>query len=402
MTGGLHIIDLREYRQESLPANALTDAVAALIDEKYGAQVAIEPPTFRNQHQWRLTAQGWVGYIPLTPEMAFRLNPKAPLRNLFGMWEYAYRLKSFRFLDDLTAVQSLEEFYEQLANILSRRVLDRARKGFHRSYIPRYDQLPYVRGRIDAYQAARSPWDVHLPCHFEEHTADIDDNRILAYTLWRITRSGVCSERVLPTVRNAYRTLQGVTTFHSFSPDDCVDRRYNRLNQDYHSLHALSRFFLEQSGPTHRAGDRQIMPFLVDMARLFELFVAEWMNVHLPTSWQVQTQEQIYFGRNRNINFRIDLVLRHADAESPYMVLDTKYKAPDKPANSDIHQVVAYAEALGCTEAVLIYPTPLKEPLDDYIGDIRVRTLTFSLDGDLEKAGEAFLQELSVNEGVPS
>jgi 5-methylcytosine-specific restriction enzyme subunit McrC len=396
MIDDLRIIELREYDRINLPENALAEPEAALLYEKYGTQVAIEPPSFHNQHQWSLTSQGWVGYIPLTPALAFRLQPKTPLHNLFGMWEYAYRLKSFRFLDDLAAVQSLEEFYEQLANILSRRVLDRARKGFHRSYIHRYDRLPYVRGRIDAYQAVRSPWDVRLPCHFEEHTADIDDNRILTYTLWRIARSGVCSERVLPIVRNAYRSLQGITTFYPFSANDCVGRPYNRLNQDYHALHALSRFFLEQTGPTHRVGDRQIMPFLVDMAQLFELFVAEWLKAHLPAGWLVQAQEQFCFGQNHNMSFKIDLVLRHVDAERPYMVLDTKYKVPDKPDTSDISQVVAYAEALGCTESVLIYPAHLKDSLDDRIGDIRVRTLTFSLDGDLERAGEVLLQQLGV------
>jgi len=35
-------------------------------------------------------------------------------------------------------------------------------------------------------------------------------------------------------------------------------------------LHALCRFFLENSGPAHSSGGHTCFPFLVDMAQLFE------------------------------------------------------------------------------------------------------------------------------------
>ncbi len=73
-------------------------------------------------------------------------------------------------------------------------------------------------------------------------------------------------------------------------------------------------------------------------------------------------------------------------------MLDTKYKAPDRPANPDIFQVVAYAEVKRCREALLVYPIPV--PFDERLGDIRVRSLTFATAGDLEQAGQAFLAQL--------
>ena len=75
-------------------------------------------------------------------------------------------------------------------------------------------------------------------------------------------------------------------------------------------------------------------------------------------------------------------------------VVDTKYKAPESPSTDDVAQVVAYAEAKGCTEAVLVYPVRLHRPLDASVGDIRVRTLTFPLDGDLDEGGEGLLESL--------
>ena len=397
MNHASRIIELREYQPLELPADALSEKEASLLEQEYPAKIQIDPPSFRNNHRWRLLSQGWVGFIPLTPNLAFHLQPKAPLRTLFGMWEYAYNLKSFRFLDGLTEVETLEEAYEQLANIFAKRVLNRARQGFYRSYVPRQEKLLYLRGRLDTHQVIRRPWDVRLPCQFEEHTADIEDNQILTYTLWRIAQSGICTERVLPLVRRAYRSLQGLTTFQPFSPASCINRRYHRLNQDYQPLHALSRFFLDHSGPTHQSGDRPISPFLVDMARLFEAFVAAWMEAHLPGDWLVQSQEALYFGKEHRQKFQIDLVLRRIGANAPTIVLDTKYKIPDEPATEDISQVVSYAEGLGSTEAVLVYPAPLKYPLDANIGKIHVRTVIFSLDDDLDKAGQAFLSSLGIN-----
>jgi len=52
---------------------------------------------------------------------------------------------------------------------------------------------------------------------------------------------------------------------------------------------------LEHSGSTHHAGDHTMLPFLVDMARLYELFVAEWLKTRLPKGWSVESQERVHF-----------------------------------------------------------------------------------------------------------
>ena len=178
-----------------------------------------------------------------------------------------------------------------------------------------------------------------------------------------------------------------------------MGRQYNRLNEDYRPLHALCRFFLEQSGASHELGDRTTLPFLVDMARLYERFVAEWLKAHretvlLPLGFDIKSQQRVYVGQGKALYFDIDLVLQDMATGAAKYVLDTKYKASTAPASSDIAQVVAYAEAKGCQEGILVYPTPLSEPLNIRVGSIRIRSLIFSLAGDLEQAGYRFLQNL--------
>ena len=387
-------LSLTEYVTQAFPRQEIPEALGEALWRDYGSKVAVEFPSPKTGYQWELTARGWVGYIPLAPDLGFSLQPKVSLGNLFRMLEYAYRLKSFEFLDDLVGCQSLEAFYERLANVLAKRVLDRARKGFYRAYLPENERLPYVRGRLDVRHVMRKPWSAKLHCHYEEHTPDVEENQILAWTLGCIARSHMCSRRVQPTVRRAYQSLRGVALPQSFSPQDCVGRLYNRLNDDYHPMHALCRFFLEHSGPTHEMGDRTVLPFLVNMARLFELFVAEWLKAHLPEGLLLRVQEKVDVGEENVMRFSIDLVLTDAGTGETYCVLDTKYKAKGRPDQSDVNQVIAYAEIKGCHNAVLIYPEPLSEPLDEYFGRIRVQSMTFSLKGDLEEAGRLFLENL--------
>jgi 5-methylcytosine-specific restriction enzyme subunit McrC len=90
----------------------------------------------------------------------------------------------------------------------------------------------------------------------------------------------------------------------------------------------------------------------------------------------------------------MDLVVYEIETGAVKCVVDTKYKTPITPDTSDIAQVVTYAEAKGCPDAVLVYPVPLGEHIDEWVGQKRVRSLTFSLDGDLEKAGHIFLNNL--------
>ena len=388
-------IELTEYQAEVFPASAIPQEVGMLLWHRYAAQVQVEPPTFLNGQRWKLTAQGWVGHVPLSTEFSLVLRPKVPLGNLFGMFEYAYRLQSFYFLEDLVDCESLDDFYEQLAKVLSLRVLDRSRKGFYRAYLARTEQLPYVSGRLDTRRLSQKPWHVKPQCHYQEHTADVEENQLLSWTLRHVLRSGVCTARVLPTVRRAYRVTRSFTTLQPYAPQDCVGRLYSRLNDDYQPMHALCRFFLEHTGPSHEIGDRAILPFLVDMARLYELFVAEWLDQHLCREVAyVKAQERVTVGAQQTLRMDIDLTLYDARTHRVICVLDTKYKVPDAPSQADIFQVMAYAQAKECQEAVLIYPTSLEKPLDVQMPRVRVRSLPFSVDGDLEEAGQAFVQVL--------
>ncbi|MFC1709761.1 McrC family protein [Candidatus Omnitrophota bacterium] len=395
ITAEKRIIELKEYEPLAIPKDEFPESFARIILERHSTKISLEPPSFINDHKWKLTSQGWIGCIPLSRDVSILMQPKVELSNVFGMLEYAYKLKGFILFDGFFDASSLREFYSRLAMILARRISERARKGFYKEYVPRSKRLPYVRGRINIRSMVKMPWEMNLQCDYQENTFDIEDNQIIAWTLFCILRSGMCSERALSTVHRAHLSLSGLVSLRPFRSRDCIKRNYNRLNQDYQSLHALCRFFLENAGPSHEIGDYRMIPFIVDMDRLYELFVAEWLKAHLPKNLKLGAKEKVY-GDSHSHHFDIDLVLYDSVKNVPLCVLDTKYKAPDTPSSSDLQEVMAYANSKMCKNAALVYPVNLPRPFDESMGqsDIHIRSMEFSLDGNLEQSGEEFKQRL--------
>jgi 5-methylcytosine-specific restriction enzyme subunit McrC len=166
-------------------------------------------------------------------------------------------------------------------------------------------------------------------------------------------------------------------------------------------MHALCRFFLEHIGPTHQVGDRRMLPVLVDMEKLFEIFVVEWMKQHVSDRYAVRGQETIQMQLGQPVLIKLDIVVDDLLSGQTALVLDTKYKNPDQVALADIHQVVSYAEAKHCRQAVLVYPVPSSKPIDGPWGaSIHVKSHSFRLEGNLDEAGGDFLKQLSKSSGL--
>lgn len=391
-------ITLTEYQAQTLPLEAIPLPVARLIQSRYGQQIKLE--SSRLTDEWVLTNQGWVGTIPLTPQFQVRLQAKVPLQNLLGMVAYAFDLKRFRFLDHLTDCDSLAQVHERLAHKLASLILQRVRQGIYRSYLSQTGRLSHVRGRIDLPQTWRHPASVSLPCRYDEQTTDIPDNQILAWTLQRILRTELAHEPTVSTVRRAYLALRRLVTLTPHAAENCLHRSYHRLNHDYERLHHLCYFFLTMSGPSHQIGNQKSLPFLVNMASLYERFVAAWLERWVAKNpacgVKLRQQERVNLDEQGQSFFKIDLVLSDHQTGDTVCVLDSKYKTAATINPTDIQQVVAYAEAKACHEAILIYPMQPHQT-EMQVGRTRVRCLAFSLHQDLEQAGQQFIQALELN-----
>ena len=102
---------------------------------------------------------------------------------------------------------------------------------------------------MDLQDLPSRPADPRLLCHFEEHTADHEDNQILLAAVRAVLRSGICSGQAYNEVLRAARILRGTVSERIFHPSEILDRSYTRLNQDYRGLHPLCHFLLSHTGP---------------------------------------------------------------------------------------------------------------------------------------------------------
>lgn len=393
------IIAFREEQDHLIHKDDIDISTARTIYEQFGSKIKILEPGFSRPDHYLLRSLGYVGYFPIDDEVTLKIEPKVPLSTIFGMLEYAYKLESFKMLEGHIGVEAIEDIYERLALILAKQVLDRARKGLYRDYIEKDGSLTHLRGRCNILKSYSNSMrgGVRLECEYEENTADLEDNRILAWTLYRVPKLPFKRDDIRRKVKQAYRSLSSAVEITSVDAKACVGRCYHRLNEDYEPMHGLCRFFLEHCGPGMEVGDRDFIPFILSMPYLFQSFVANWLNQHLPTGLRIEQQYKTCFDDEGRFSFDIDLVLMEVGTERVLAVLDTKYKMGAKPSSDDIAQIVAYAVHMNTQNGFLIYPsvdtTAVELPLGKDIS-INVRSLVFDLSSDLEAAGTVMLDKL--------
>jgi 5-methylcytosine-specific restriction enzyme subunit McrC len=398
-------LHLEEHEDEEFELDELTEEAAKFVLNNFSSEVDIDFPSLKTGGKWVLRNKGYVGYIDLPGDRSLVLEPKVELDNVFQMMEKAYDLGDF----DLSTVydsDTVEGFYDRIANMLAENVMDRRRRGLYRSYVEKEEKSQRIKGRIDFSETLKKPWKPEAHIKYSEMTADNEDNQLLLYTLNRISSTtGLCRPDTLRKVRKAIRSMRGAISHNEFRASDCAGRTYNRLNSDYERLHALCRLILDNSGPSYSMGDRQMVPFNVEMPKLFQKFVTKWLDENLSERFKIEDEENVTlmeYDKSDDLKYRIDLIIVDRQTGEPVCVIDAKYKDSDRPATEDISQMTGYAKSIDVGETFLMYPADLEEDLDADLNGVRVRNLTFDLEGSLQENGEKFLEDLSDKLGVPS
>ncbi|MDJ0600917.1 MAG: restriction endonuclease [Crocosphaera sp.] len=379
---------LTEYKPCNIPRDRIPQNIIDQLKDNYKNKFKINLKYTKKGDQWEIISQGWLGCIPISNDWNFHIKPKVPITNIFRMLEYAYNLKSFQFLDGLMTCESLPDFYNRLATIFAHRILNRIQKGLYSTYTKQSQNLSYVKGKIDIKTMIKHPWKPKITCHYDSFTQDIEDNQILLWTIYIISCQEMCQENTRSLIRKVYHALQDYITLSPFTANDCINRKYNRLNEDYYCLHSLCRFFLENTTPSHEKGNYNSLPFLVNMNQLYEKFVAAWLQKHLPQHLGIKTQYRVEYD---NFSFKIDLIIYNKNTQDNLYVLDTKYKTTI--TQNDIYQIITYTFEQNCNYAILITPSP-NNSIDDKVNNIYIRTINFSLDENIETEGNKFLQQL--------
>jgi len=377
-------VELKEYGDPKTVQLAPEQAEALKDKDRFGEYIDIDP-AWGEPGSYELRAKQYVGTIVLG-DVRIVIWPKVPVENLFYMLTYAYDydlLKPFPEEADL----EVSDLLEIVVRLFVRRVEDLVRRGIYRSYITYDDNHTFLRGRLlmaehlrrNAVQVQRFYQRIH------EYTADVLENRILRFTLEQLLQLDYRRPELRQHLRRALSAF-GEVSFTPIRPEMCDQVIYTRLNSAYRRPISLARLLLQHLSLEERPGEVPFVTFLVNMNRVFERFVTEFLKEHL----NIQDQEEIRLNSEEDKEEEVgkpDIILLRNGQRC--LVLDTKYKKFDNnPDEADRNQMFMYCHALNLPQGILIYPHDGPISYERHFQHVTIRAWALPLSGSLDEFRE--------------
>jgi 5-methylcytosine-specific restriction enzyme subunit McrC len=320
-------------------------------------------PTAR-RHRYRLTPLGHVGVLP-APGIRIVVRPKIPLSNVFWMLDSAANVSE---IDDASRPEPAGEVLDFLARRLAARMAKRVAAGLHRGYVEQVERGPYLRGRIDMPAQLRETSPGALNSLHDDWSVDVSCNQAVVATANSVLESPLLADATRASLRRALAGFAGVRTVPAVTGIEAP--------AEYRSLLDLCRLLDDSLRPGRESGATPGPAFLLDLARVFEGYVATGLTEAAPGV--VRVQRTIPLGGADGLLLRPDLVLE--ENGRPGTVVDTKWKRI-RGNVADLFQIIAYATAFQTTRSALVYPGRRNERRDVQIGPVTVEVRTLDVCG---------------------
>lgn len=258
---------------------------------------------------------------------------------------------------------------EILVGLFARKLADEVRKGMPRRYLAHEDDLTSVRGRLDITRqfTALIARPDRLACRYDDLSPDIVLNQIMKAAVERLIRVSTSAEnqRRLRELAFFYADIASVPP-NALAWDSLI---LDRTNSRWRELVELARLLLGDRFQTTSSGATRGFSLTFDMSRLFETYVARRLKKALagtdltvhPQGGRLYCLEEAEAGTGRFMTKPDILVKRRGVVE---LIIDTKWKrvarqiddAKRGVSQSDIYQMIAYAQLYDCADLVLLYP----------------------------------------------
>jgi 5-methylcytosine-specific restriction enzyme subunit McrC len=386
-------LTIRQYE----PTGPLTfsPATLAALVGSHGSHLEIRPAGGTTV---TLRGTNHVGLIR-TEGLDLVIQPKIPTLSVFWMLGFADRLVRFDPAD--FPLETEAGLLDVLARLFAKQTELVIRRGIHRAYVEREDNLRFVRGRIEPLSDLRTNHGLRhqIVCRYAELIADVPHNRILRAVTEQLLRyryrlPGIRERLAWDAAHLAEVSLVPV------SERDFPSLRYDRLNAHYRGVLALAHLIVRHLTFEFEAGRQPAPGFLVDMDKIFQEFLTRLVEEQArPMGLRLRDTSGLYLDQGRAVPIEPDIVL--TDGHGIRVAMDAKYKRHDPQA--DVYQALAYAKGLGLQRVTLVYPadgevTPSTHRIrsDDTV--VLVRTVPVGHGGrgfvDLERRARAAATEL--------
>lgn len=331
-------------------------------------------------HVWRVTP-GPVAGVLRTSRRRIVVRPRVAAANL--PW-----LLGLRDVTSPGAGAGGEPALELAALALAERLDETAAAGLHRSYRERYTAGPTLTGAIDTAAQMRASPERRGLLHgvADDLCAELPCNQVPAALGRRLALSPLLSGPARA------RLASSLAAWHeagdvSLSPGlmEALDRQPAPAH--YGPLLRLCRALLEAPG----AGEGPAL--LVSMERVWEGHL-ERLTRRALVGTGLACEAQATFtacppqGDRPGVSMRPDVAV--LSAGRPVLALDAKWKPLPEAAvvTDDFYQALAYAAALGCRQAVLVYPGRRRE-WDFSLAGVTVRLRRVPVNAPLERCRRA-------------
>ncbi len=266
---------------------------------------------------------------------------------------------------------NLEVQHYDLLEILIRLFCDRLFEAIHRGLTRRYiafvDDLPLLRGRLDAIRqfTINAGMPQRLACRYEELSPNIPLNQIMKAAVARLRgiAHAPINQRRLNELELAFAEVRGVSSSRLPWNEVILDR----TNRTWADLLKLAQLLLGDRFQTTSSGADAGFSLLFEMNTLFEEFVGRSLQAALLRGGaHVRLQRMkghallASDGKGRFATVP-DIVVESLGHD--VWIIDTKWKrlkSIDDPkygvAHSDVYQMMAYSQVHHCKRLMLLYP----------------------------------------------
>ena len=386
-------INLTEYERSGRQRLSVVerDTLISLTNRDAGdarLSLAIEP-TAGAEDQYDLTPGPTIGAVEVDG-LSVLIEPKIGIPQVLSLACYAIGKVRFQKGDfGFPNAPALPDF---LALALGRA----ARKAFSRGLLHGYrteeDALLTVRGRIRFDEQIRRRPGILSPIEvqYDEFTDDILANQLVKAAAYRLGRMRLRSREARWGLGWIAGMLDNVS-FLEWPQSDVPEMTFDRLNEHYRDVTALSRLVLRHGAFESRRGHVRASGFLMNMNDVFQEFVTVALREKLGVSADMLKEQAILsLDEGGRVHLRPDLVWQ--DGGRCVFVGDAKYKrlADERIPNADLYQLLAYATALSLPGGLLIYAKGERDPRTYTIrnSDKRLEVAALDLSGTVDEALE--------------
>ena len=353
-------LDLREY-ERSEPVTLAVDERDALANILRGS-ITIEPAAGA-EGVYRLTPGSTIGALEIGG-LSVSIRPKLSISRVLFLASYAA---------DRIALQDRFDYRDEqdIVEVLALQLAAAARRAFAAGLLHGYrteqEALPTVRGRIRVDEQLRRRFGVPLPLEvqYDEFTDDITANRLVKAAAARLARRRIRASRSRAGLAWIGARLDTVSPVE-YSANAVPEIVFDRLNQHYRHVVALSRLILRQRSFETERGGLRASGFLIDMNVIFQEFVTRALRDELRVSDRVFRSddriERVTLDEAGQVRLKPDLTWW--DGGDCTFAGDVKYKRIENAhvPNADLYQLLAYATALDLPGGLLIYAQGEEEP----------------------------------------